>query len=178
MIDESDLDHDALDFSNVDAVLDAFEELNAPSELFTVEGQVESAVADSSLVYGDMKACPEWHGIPPSQDELLTKLASVNAALDPILSANAVQNEAAISKFQMSIGATSVFPADNINDLWCEEPMYFEFDLNNLKSLLGDLDNPLDLASFGAVGGNSRGGSPEHLSKYGVLIIKLLKRPL
>ena len=45
-----------LTVQNLDAVLAACEELNAPSEIFTVEGQVASDVADSSLVYGDMKA--------------------------------------------------------------------------------------------------------------------------
>ena len=47
----------------MDAVITACEELNAPSELFEVEVQVASAVTDSSLVYGNMKACPEWNGM-------------------------------------------------------------------------------------------------------------------
>ena len=98
-------------------------------------------MVDSSLVYGDMKACPEWHGVATSQEEVKTKLVSVNAALDPILFADAVHNEAAISKFKMLIGTTSALPPDNIDDIWCNERMSSEADLNNLKFLLGDLEN-------------------------------------
>ena len=83
-------------------------------------------MADSSLVYGGMKAHPEykWHGMSTSQNEEITKLVSVNAALDPILSADAVHNEATISKFKMSIEATSALTPEDIDDLWCDEPMF------------------------------------------------------
>ena len=141
LIDQNDLDHDTLEFSDLNAFLAACEELNAPSKLSTAEVQVASDVADSSLVYWDMKAHPEWYGIPTSQDEVRTKLTSVNAALDPILFADAVHNEAAIFKFKMSIRSTSALPPDDTDDLRCDEPVSFEVDLNNLKSLLSDLED-------------------------------------
>ena len=59
-----------------------------------------------------MKALPEWHGLPASQDEFRTKLASVNAALDPILFAEAVHNKSAISKLKISNGSSSALPPD------------------------------------------------------------------
>ena len=59
-----------------------------------------------------------------NQDEEITKLFSVNAALDPILFAGSEHNETAISKFVKSIEATITVPPDDINDLWCQEPMF------------------------------------------------------
>ena len=108
----------------------------------------------------------------------MDKIASVNAALDPILFADAVRNEAAISKFKMSIGATSALPSDDIDDLCCDEPMYFEVDLNNLKYLLGDLENILDHASVGSVGVTSRGVSSEHLFKIWGIDVETAKRTI
>ena len=52
----------------MNAVLAACEELNAPSKLSKEGGQVASAVVDLSLIYGDMKAHPEWHGLPASEE--------------------------------------------------------------------------------------------------------------
>ena len=56
--------------------------------------------------------------------------------------------------------------------------MSFEVDLNNLKSLLGDLENLLDPASVGAVGGSARGVSPEHLSKIWSIDVETAKRTI
>ena len=107
LIDDNDLNEDTLDCLDVNAVLAACEELNSPSKLSTHEAQVASAVVDLSLVYGDMDAHPEWHGLPTSEDEVRTKIALVNPVLDPILFTESLHNEAAISKFKMSIGITS-----------------------------------------------------------------------
>ena len=67
----------------------------------------------------------------------------MNAVLDPILFAEAVHNEAAISKFKMLIGSTSALPPDEVDDLWCDEPLSFQIYLNDLKSSLQDLGNQL-----------------------------------
>ena len=75
MIDESDLNHDTLDCSNVDAVLAACEELNTPSKLSTAEGQVESAVANSSLVYGDMNRRNYQNGMGCQQVNMKLELS-------------------------------------------------------------------------------------------------------
>ena len=56
-----------------------------------------------------------------SQYEEITKLVSVDAALDPILFAGDVHNESAISKFEKSIEAAVALPPYNIHDLWCQE---------------------------------------------------------
>ena len=136
MIDDDDFHNETLDCSDVNAVLTACEELNSPSKLSTEEAQVASAVVDLSVVYGDMKTRPEWHGIAASEDEVRTKLASVNAALDPILFTEAVHNEAAISKFEMSIGSSSALPPDVVDNLWCDKPLSFHVDLNDLQSSL------------------------------------------
>ena len=56
--------------------------------------------------------------------------------------------------------------------------MSFQVDLNNLKSSLSDLEELLDQANIGAIGGRSRGISPEHYIKYGLLMLKLQEKPL
>ena len=112
-----------------------------------------------------MKACPEWHGLQASEYEVRNKLALVNAVLDPVLFAKAVHNEAAISKFKMSIGSTSALPPDEVDDLWYDEPLTFQVDLNDLKSSLIDFEEQMGKSNVAAVGTSSRGVSPEHLSK-------------
>ena len=178
MIDDDDFHNETLDCSDVNAVLTACEELNSPSKLSTEEAQVASAVVDLSVVYGDMKTRPEWHGIAASEDEVRTKLASVNAALDPILFTEAVHNEAAISKFKMPIGNTSALPPDEVDDLWCDEPLSFHVDLNDLQSSLRDLGEQLSQSNVSAVGTSSRGVSPKHLSKLWGIDVETAKRTI
>ena len=87
-------------------------------------------------MYRDIKACSEWHGLPSTQDEVMTKLTSVNPALDLILFADTGHNEAVLSKFNMSIGDISTVPPDDKDYLLYDEPMKFEVDFNDLEFLL------------------------------------------
>ena len=66
-----------------------------------------------------------WMSI--SQDKEITKLVSVNAALDPILFDDAVYNEADTSKFKISIEAISAFIPDDIDDIWCEGLIFWSW---------------------------------------------------
>ena len=59
-----------------------------------------------------------------SQDEEITKLVSVNAALDSILFVSTKHNESPISTFETSIEANIALPPDNIHYLWCQELMF------------------------------------------------------
>ena len=178
LIDDEDLNDETLDCSDVNAILAACEELNSPSKLSSEEAQVASAVVDSSLVYGEMKARPEWHGLHASEDEVRTKLASVNAALDPISFTEAVHNEAAISKFKMSIGSTTALPPEEPDNLWCDEPLTFQVNLNDLQSSLRDLEEQISGSNVAAVGARSRGVSPEHLSKVWGIDVETARRTI
>ena len=60
-----------------------------------------------------------------SQDEKITKLVSGNAALDSILFVATEHNETAIYTFETSIESTIALTPDNIQDLWCQELMFW-----------------------------------------------------
>ena len=48
-------------------------------------------------------------------------LSSISNTLDPLSFTNSLVNAAAISKFKMSIGATSTLPPNIPDDLWCDK---------------------------------------------------------
>ena len=61
-------------------------------------------------------------------------LSFVSNTLYPLLFANTLVNDAAVSKFKMSMGATNALPPDISDDLWCEdEPMSLMVNLNNIE---------------------------------------------
>ena len=132
------------------------------------------------MVYGEIKACPEWHGLQASEgeDEVITNLALVNLVLDPVLFAEAVHNEEAISKFKMSIGSTSALSPDEVDDLWCDEPLTFKVDLNDIKSSLMDLEEQIGKSNVAAVRTSSIGVSPEHLSKVWGLYVETVRKTI
>ena len=81
--------------------------------------------------------------------------------LDVATFANAVTNAAAKSKFKVSVGATSIIPPDEEDDLWSNsEPISMMVDLNDLEASLASLE-----AQLSAVGKAAKGVSAEHLSK-------------
>ena len=116
--------------------------------------------------------------MPLTQDEVMTKLSSVNAALDLILFADKVYNEAVLSKFKMSIGATRAIPPDETDNLWCDEAMSFEVDLNDDESLLEELEDVLNTADVAGVSSRSRGVEPEYLSKIWGIDVETAKRTI
>ena len=65
----------------------------------------------------------------------------------------------------MSIGSTTALPPEEPDNLWCDEPLTFQVNLNDLQSSLRDLEEQISGSNVAAVGARSRGVSPEHLSK-------------
>ena len=78
----------------------------------------------------------------------------------------------------MSIGATSAIPPDETDDLWCDEPMSFEVDLNDIESLLEELADVLDTAEVGGVSSRSKGVEPKYLSKILGIDVETAKKTI
>ena len=89
--------------------------------------------------------------------------------------ANAVSNEAATSKFKVSVGSTSALPPEEEDDLWSdlEEPISMMVDLNDLEGSFESLE-----AKLSAVGKAAKGVSAEHLSKVWSIDLDTAKKTI
>ena len=58
-----------------------------------------------------------YDSMPTQQDQVAGSLSSISAALDPFTFANELVNNVAVSNFKISVGATSVIPPDEPDDL-------------------------------------------------------------
>lgn len=94
------------------------DEIHVPSTLSKLKGIITSASADSSLKLGGLEELPEWQGLPPSQDEVIIKLSSANAASDPVLITEAVHHKAALSKSKMYVITTISILPNKGDNLW------------------------------------------------------------
>ena len=62
-----------------------------------------------------------------------------------------------ISKFKMSVGATSIVEPEEPDDLWSsEEPWHVTIDISSLDTMVDDLESEVSAAIGRAKGGNTR----------------------
>ena len=131
-------------------------------------------VASEAVTLGGMDWDPVYDPMLVQWDKISTVLSSVSNPLDSLLFANALVNDATVSKFKMSMGATSALPPDISDDLWCEdEPMSLMINLNNIKQSI-----ELFEAEVGAIGRCAKGVTAEYLSKVWSIDIENTKRTI
>ena len=72
--------------------------------------------------------------MPTRQDQVSATLSAMSTALDPFKFVNTLVNDVAVSKFKISVGATSTFPPDESDNLWInDEPISLMIDLDNIE---------------------------------------------
>ena len=117
--------------------------------------------ASKALTLGSIEWDPMYDLMLVKQDEVVAVLSPVRNTLDSLLLANSLVNEAAVYKFNISVGATSALPSDIQDDLWLNhEPVSLMIDLNNPEQSTEQLETEV-----GAVGNCAKGVTPQHLSK-------------
>ena len=71
-----------------------------------------SEVAASAVKPFSLDWNPAYESMPVGQDQVGTIISSVSNTLDPLSFYDALESNAAISKFKMSVGATSIIPPE------------------------------------------------------------------
>ena len=106
--------------------------------------------------------------------QLYAHFSFVSNILDPLSFANTLVNDAAVSKFKMSVGTTSALLPDISDDLWCgNEPISLMIDLNNIEQSIELLE-----ADVSAVGSCAKGVTPQHLSEVWSIDIENVKQTI
>ena len=78
---------------------------------------------------------PAYESMPVGQDHVGTIISSVSNTLDPLSFYDTLESNAAISKFKMFVGATSIIPPEKLDGLWTDgEPWYVTIDISTLKT--------------------------------------------
>ena len=108
------------------------------------------------------------------QDQVSTIISSVSNTLNHLSFYDALETNVAISKFKMSVGATSLVELDQPDDLWSsEEPWHVTIDISSLDTMIKDLESEVS-----ADAGRVKGVTPERLSKIWSIDIETAKRTI
>ena len=152
---------------NTNGIVSAVELLyNKPTpsyqpEIPLVVSLMMSEVASEAVTLGGINCDPVYDPIRVKKDIISDVLSSVSNTVDPLSSADALINDADVSKFKMSVGATSALPPDISVALWCEnESISLMIDLNNLEKSIELLE-----AQAGAVTSHTKDVTAEYLTK-------------
>lgn len=133
-----------------------------------------SEVAANAIKLCSIDVEPMYAPMPACDDEVQHVLSAVSNTLDSTSFADALSNEAAVSKLKCSLGATSASPPDTVDDLWDEtDPWHVTIDLNDLEGSLKMLQSEV-----GATAGRAKGVTPEHLSKIWQIDIEAARRTI
>ena len=104
-----------------------------------------------------------------------TIISSVSNTLDPLSFYEALKTNVAVSKFKMSVGATSIVEPDQPDDLWSsEEPWHVTIDISSLDTMIDDLESEV----LATVGRRAKGVTPERFSKIWLIDIETAKRTI
>ena len=109
--------------------------------------------------------------MPVGQDQVGTIISSVSNTLDPLSFYDALESNAAISKFKMSVGAPSIIPSEEPNNWTDEEPWHVTIDISILETMVDDLESEVSAAA-----GRAKGVTTERLSKIWSIDIEIAKR--
>ena len=75
----------------------------------------------------------------------------------------------------MSIGATSIVPPDEVDDLWSTgEPWHMQIDINNLENLVNNIESEISATARA----KAKGVTPERLSKIWSIDIETAKKTI
>ena len=74
----------------------------------------------------------------------------------------------------MSVGATSIIPPDEEDDLWINQPLHVDIDISNLEGMVEGLDSEVGATAKKKV----KGVTPERLSKIWSIDIEAAKRTI
>ena len=85
---------------------------------------------------------PVYESMPVGQDQVGTIISSVSNTLDPLSFYDALETNAAVSKLKMSVGATSIIPPEETDDLWTSgEIWHVTVDISSLEIMIDDLES-------------------------------------
>ena len=100
-----------------------------------------SEIASIATVPFNTQWEPAYDPMPVGQDQVGTIISSVSNTLDPCSFYDALKLDVAKSELKMSIGATSILPPDEEDDLWAtDEAWHVTVDINNLEQMAKDLE--------------------------------------
>ena len=112
--------------------------------------------------------------MPVGQDQVGTIISSVSNTLDTLSFYDALKTNVAISKFKMSVGATSIVePEEPDNLCTSKEPWHVTIDISSLDTMVNDLESEVSAAV-----GRAIGVMPERLSKIWLIDIETAKRTI
>ena len=80
-----------------------------------------SEIASIATVPFNTQWEPAYDPMPAGQDQVSTIISSVSNTLDPCSFYDALKLDVAKSELKMSIGATSILPPDEEDDLWATD---------------------------------------------------------
>ena len=124
-----------IDRSNDQAVISAFrsQDVEFTEETKWLETKMSDAAALSEIPFSlDWK--PAYDPMPVAQDQVGIVLSLVSNTLDPHSFYDALVSNAAASNFKMSIGATSILPPEQDDDLWeTGEPWHVTVNISDLE---------------------------------------------
>ena len=118
---------------------------------------------------------PAYEPMPVGQDQVGTIISSVSNTLDPLSFYDALKLDVAKSELKMSIGATSILPPDEEDDLWAtDEAWHVTVDINDLEQMAKDLESEIGATA----NRRAKGVTPEKLSKIWSIDIETADRTI
>ena len=103
---------------------------------------------------------PVYESMPVEQDQVGTVVSSISNTLDPLSIYDALEANVVISKFKISVGATSIVEPEEPDDLYSsEEPWHVTIDISSLDTMVNDLESEVSAAA-----GRTKDVTPKRLS--------------
>ena len=104
-----------------------------------------------------------------------TILSSVSNTIDSQSFYDELETQPAISKMKMLIGATSIIPPDEEDDLWSTgKPWHMQIDIHNLENLVNNIESEISATART----KATGVTPERLSKIWSIDIETAKKTI
>ena len=90
-------------------------------EMSLVISSMMNELAGEAVMLGSIDWDLVYYLMAVKEGRISGVLSSVRNTLNPLWFTNALVNDAAVSKFSISVGATSALPPYISYDLWCED---------------------------------------------------------
>ena len=109
---------DTVNRCDKDAVVVAFDE----QDVEFIKKEIDVGYQASEIAVAAVKPfASDWNPVyecmPVGQDQVSTIILSVSNILDPQSFYNALETQTAVSKFKMSVGATSIIEPEEVDDM-------------------------------------------------------------
>ena len=128
---------DTVNCCDKDAVIYAFEAQD--KDVAFTEEEVDIGYCASEIAAAAVKSFssdwnPVYESMPVGQDQVGTIILSVSNTLNPQTFYDALETQTAVSKFKISVGATSIVEPEEVDDLWLKmEPWNVTIDISSLE---------------------------------------------